>query len=62
MEIDVFSLAKDFVRVGDARVAYHQDGQGPPLLLLHGCPFSSFVWRKVIPRLAITHRCLAPDL
>jgi pimeloyl-ACP methyl ester carboxylesterase len=50
------------VRVGDAHVAYRDEGTGPPLLLLHGCPFSSFVWRKVIPRLASTHRCLAPDL
>ena len=54
--------ASHVVRVGDAHVAYRDEGTGPPLLLLHGCPFSSFVWRKVIPRLASTHRCLAPDL
>ncbi len=62
MELDAFSLAKQFVHVGDTRVAYHDKGAGPPLLLLHGCPFSSFVWRKVIPPLAAGHRCLAPDL
>jgi pimeloyl-ACP methyl ester carboxylesterase len=62
VELDSFSLAKRFVHVGDTRVAYHDDGDGPPLLLLHGCPFSSFVWRKVIPHLATTHRCIAPDL
>src|SRR5262249_46785317 len=31
-------------------------------LLLHGCPFSSFIWRKVIPFLAAHFRCIAPDL
>ncbi len=50
------------MRVGDAHVAYRDEGTGPALLLLHGCPFSSFIWRKVIPPLSRTHRCLAPDL
>jgi pimeloyl-ACP methyl ester carboxylesterase len=62
MNMDTFSAEKRFIQVGAARVAYHEQGSGPPLLLLHGCPFSSFVWRKVIPRLAPTYHCLAPDL
>ncbi len=63
MELDNFSLAKQFVHIGDARVAYTDQGDGSPVLLLHGCPFSSFVWRKVMPPLADAgHRCLAPDL
>lgn len=50
------------LRVGDVRVAYRDEGSGPPVLLLHGCPFSSFIWRKVIAHLLPSHRCLAPDL
>lgn len=50
------------VTVGAATVAYVDEGAGPPLLLLHGCPFSSFIWRGVISRLAGRFRCLAPDL
>lgn len=50
------------VPVGSARVAYVEDGDGPPLLLLHGCPFSSHVWRQVIPLLRGHFRCIAPDL
>jgi pimeloyl-ACP methyl ester carboxylesterase len=48
--------------VGDADVAYLEAGAGPPVLLLHGCPFSSFVWRRIIPPLSTRFRCLAPDL
>jgi pimeloyl-ACP methyl ester carboxylesterase len=63
MELDDFSLGKQFIHIADARVAYVDHGDGSPVLLLHGCPFSSFVWRNVIPILANAgHRCLAPDL
>lgn len=44
------------------RVAYYEAGTGKPVVLVHGCLFSSFIWRKVIPRLSRTFRCLAPDL
>jgi pimeloyl-ACP methyl ester carboxylesterase len=62
MRLDAFSAQKRFLTVGAARVAYYEAGRGEPVLLLHGCPFSAFVWRKVIPRLASAYRCLAPDL
>jgi pimeloyl-ACP methyl ester carboxylesterase len=53
---------KHRIPVGEARVAYLDDGAGPPLLLLHGCPFSSYIWRHVIPLLRPHFRCIAPDL
>jgi pimeloyl-ACP methyl ester carboxylesterase len=62
VRLDAFSERKRFLEVGAARVAYYQEGDGEPLLLLHGCPFSSFVWRQVIPHLSPRYRCLAPDL
>ncbi len=62
MKIDYFSARKRFLTIGQASVAYYEEGHGEPLLLLHGCPFSSYIWRKVIPLLAPGHRCLAPDL
>ncbi len=62
MDIDVFSQSKRYMNIGDTRVAYIDQGEGTPLLLIHGCPFSSFVWRKVLPRLTEHHRCVAPDL
>lgn len=44
MTLDPVSQQKRLVRVGDARVAYREEeGSDPPVVLLHGCPFSSFV-------------------
>ena len=62
MREDPFSEQKRVIAVGDARVAYYEAGGGEPLVLLHGCPFSSFIWRRVIPSLSDQYRCLAPDL
>ena len=50
------------VQVGEATVAYVDEGSGAPVLLLHGCPFSSYVWRLLIARLGGRFRCIAPDL
>lgn len=44
------------------RMSMVDEGSGPPVLLLHGNPSWSFEFRQVIPRLAITHRVIAPDL
>jgi haloacetate dehalogenase len=37
-------------------------GAGPPLLLLHGCPQTSVMWRHVAPGLASRFTVVAPDL
>lgn len=62
MKQDALARRKSYVDIGGARVAYQDAGAGPPLLLLHGCPFSSFIWRRIIARLSAHYRCLAPDL
>lgn len=43
-------------------MAYVEHGKGEPIVLLHGNPTSSYVWRKVIPELADIGKCIAPDL
>jgi len=55
------------VRHADAdgiRVFYREAGppQAPVVLLLHGFPASSFMFRELIPRLADRYRVVAPDL
>jgi haloalkane dehalogenase len=44
------------------RMAYRDAGSGDPILLLHGNPTSSYLWRRVIPHLAPLGRVVAPDL
>lgn len=41
---------------------YLDEGEGDPIVFLHGNPTSSYLWRNVIPVLAGEGRCLAPDL
>src|SRR5947208_2219922 len=43
------------------RMHYVDEGEGDPILLLHGEPTWSFLYRKLIPPLARMGRCVAPD-
>lgn len=54
--------AKRRARVGDLDMAYVEVGEGAPIVLLHGNPTSSYLWRDVLPHLAGLGRCIAPDL
>ena len=49
-------------RVLDTEMSYVDMGEGRPVVFLHGNPTSSYLWRNVMPHVAGTHRCLAPDL
>ena len=44
------------------RVAWDCWGEGPPLVLVHGTPFSAKVWRRLLPHLAARWRVFAFDL
>ena len=43
------------------RMHYVDEGAGDPVLLLHGEPTWAFLYRKLIPELAGSARCIAPD-
>src|SRR5215471_2588191 len=48
----------------DSTIAYLEAGdfEAPVALFLHGNPTSSYIWRNVIPLVAPTTHCIAPDL
>lgn len=46
----------------DLHLNYTRQGEGPPLILLHGWPEWSGVWRKVVPALAREFDVITPDL
>jgi pimeloyl-ACP methyl ester carboxylesterase len=60
--VPVTSIRK--VEADGVRVFYREAGnpQAPVVLLLHGFPTSSFMYRQLIPRLADRYRVIAPDL
>jgi haloalkane dehalogenase len=43
-------------------MAWHERGEGAPVLFLHGNPTSSYLWRDVMPELDGRGRLIAPDL
>ena len=54
--------SKRKIRTFAGDIAYLRKGQGPALLLVHGIPSSSYLWRDVIDPLSATFDVLAPDL
>ena len=51
-----------FAEVNGRRIAYLEAGAGDPIVLLHGNPTSSYLWRNIIPELEGCGRVIAPDL
>ena len=54
--------AKKRIDVYDRSMAYVEVGSGVPIVLLHGNPTSSYLWRNIIPSVEGLGRCIAPDL
>lgn len=57
-----FPFTSHFVEVHGHQIHYVDEGQGDPILFLHGNPTSSYLWRNIIPYLTQQGRCIAPDL
>jgi haloalkane dehalogenase len=50
------------IDVLNSTMFYEEKGTGTPLVFLHGNPTSSYLWRRVLPRIGEPGRLLAPDL
>ncbi|MBI4621445.1 MAG: haloalkane dehalogenase [Desulfobacterales bacterium] len=55
-------FAKKEIEISGRMMAYVDEGTGDPIVLLHGNPTSSYLWRNIIPYLTDLGRCIAPDL
>jgi haloalkane dehalogenase len=53
---------KTFTEVNGLSMAHVEQGEGDPILFLHGNPTSSYLWRNIMPAVTGLGRCLAPDL
>ena len=62
MPISSNPLEKKMIEVNGKQMAVHDSGSGQSVVFLHGNPTSSYLWRNIIPHVATTARCIAPDL
>jgi haloalkane dehalogenase len=58
---ELWQKPPEFADVGSARIAWRRAGRGQPLLLVHGWPFSSWSFRRLLPFLTERFTCVLPD-
>ena len=56
-----YDFAPCYLEQDGLRLHYLDEGEGPPVLLLHGEPTWSYLYRKIIPELTGAARAVAPD-
>ena len=57
-----FPFESKYQKVLGSNMHYVEQGEGDPILLLHGNPTSSYLWRNIIPHLSGLGRVVVPDL
>src|SRR6266700_1466963 len=57
-----FPYQKKRMPVLGLEMAYVDEGQGDPIVFLHGNPTYSYVWRNILPHVEALGRIIAPDL
>lgn len=62
LDRDEYPFAPHFLDVSGGQMHYVDEGSGSPVVLIHGTPSWSFLYRNVIRRLYGSHRVIAPDL
>jgi haloalkane dehalogenase len=58
---ELYPFESHYADVSGTRVHYVDEGSGPPLLLLHGNPTWSFLYREIVKGLRDRYRCIAVD-
>lgn len=53
---------KKFKEIMGRRMAYIDEGEGPPIIFAHGNPTSSYLWRNVMPACRGLGRLIACDM
>ena len=62
MEISAdFPYESKYVEVLGSQMHYVDEGEGDPILFLHGQPTSSYLWRNIMPHVEGQARGVAPD-
>jgi haloalkane dehalogenase len=56
-----YAFSPHYTEFDGMRMHHLDEGDGEPILLLHGEPTWSYLYRRMIPPLASRFRCIAPD-
>ena len=56
-----YPFESKWLELGHGRMHYVDEGQGEPLVFVHGNPSWSFLFRNLVKDLRATHRCIALD-
>lgn len=57
----LYPFAHHTLTLPNGQMHYVDEGQGEPIVFVHGTPTWSFVWRQQIKSLSRRYRCIAPD-
>lgn len=57
----LYPFAPHFLPLPAGRLHYLDEGQGDPVVMVHGTPAWSFLYRLFVRELAPSHRCIVPD-
>jgi pimeloyl-ACP methyl ester carboxylesterase len=61
LDRDAYPFRSHFLETPQGRLHYVDEGEGDPILFVHGNPTWSFEHRRLISHLSRRYRCIAPD-
>lgn len=56
-----YPFASHHFQTAAGKLHYVDEGEGQPVVMIHGNPTWSFLYRKLIKKLSPKYRCIAPD-
>jgi len=62
LDRELYPFDHHWLSTGAGRFHYLDEGDGDPILMVHGTPSWSFEYRHLVRALSPDHRCVAPDL
>ncbi len=61
LDTALFPFDSHYLETGNGKLHYVDQGNGDPILFVHGTPSWSFLYRELIQSLSSGYRCIAPD-
>lgn len=61
LDRDAYPFTSHYLELEAGQMHYVDEGSGDPIVMVHGNPTWSYLYRHLIKALAPAHRCVAPD-